>query len=207
MTGGGRLSRPFLLGLTGNIACGKSTVLARLGERGAATIDADEVYHDLIVPDAPLWHALRKRFGSGVIAADRSLDRRGLADIVFADATALADLDRLTHPSVVAELRRRVGAAPSPFVVVDAVKLYESGFAADCDAVWLITCRPDQQVDRLMARNGLQRPAAERRVAAQPSLAETLSRADAVIANDGSVDETRSQVDRALAKLEARRGV
>lgn len=197
------MPRPLLLGLTGNIACGKSTVLRMLGERGAATIDADEVYHDLIVPDAPLWHVLRERFGPLIVAPDRSIDRRALAEIVFGETPSLADLDRLTHPPVVTALRRRVAATTASLVVVDAVKLFESGFADDCDAVWLVTCRTDQQVERLLARNGLPRPVAEQRVAAQPPLAAKLARADVIIRNDGNIDETRNQVDQALALLKA----
>lgn len=195
------MPRPPLLGITGNIACGKSTVLRMLAERGAATIDADEVYHDLIVPDAPLWRLLRERFGSRIVASNRTIDRRALAEIAFGDASALADLDRLAHPPVVAELRRRVATNPASLVAVDAVKLFESGFAEDCDAVWLVTCRPDQQVDRLVARNGLPRASAEQRVEAQPPLSPKLAQADAVIRNDGTIEETRSQVDRALAKV------
>lgn len=195
------MSRRFLLGLTGNIACGKSTVLGMLAERGAATIDADRVYHDLIGADSPLWRALIQRFGTGIVASDRAIDRRALARIVFDDPIALADLDRITHPAVVAELHRRVGLTTAPLVVVDAVKLVESGFASECDAVWLVTCRPDQQVARMVARNGMTREEAEDRVAAQPPLAPKLPLVDLVIANDGSQLATHAQVDRALDTL------
>lgn len=202
----GRLavSRRFLLGLTGNIACGKSTVLGMLADRGAATIDADRVYHDLIGTDSPLWSALVQRFGTGIVASDRAIDRRALARIVFDDPIALADLDRITHPPVVAELRRRVSLKTAPLVVVDAVKLVESGFASECDAVWLVTCRPDQQIARLVARNGLSREEAEDRLAAQPPLAPKLPFVDLVIANDGSLLDTHEQVDRALEALSLR---
>lgn len=195
------MTRPFLLGLTGNIACGKSTVVRMLVEMGATAIDADAVYHDLVVPDAPLWHLLRQRFGPRIVAVDRTIDRHALGEIVFGDSVALADLDRLTHPPVLAELRRRVAASAAPLVVVDAVKLFESGYAPECDATWVVTCRADQQVERLMARNALARHAAERRVAAQPPLAAKLAHADAVINNDGSLLETRIQVERAMATL------
>jgi dephospho-CoA kinase len=193
----------FLLGLTGNIACGKSTVLEMLAARGAATIDADRVYHELIVADSPLWAALVQRFGPAIVRPDRSIDRRALAGIVFNDPVALADLDRITHPPVVAELRRRLDRSYGPLVVVDAVKLVESGFAAECDAVWVVTCRPEQQVARLRARNGMTEQEAAERVAAQPALNVKLDRADVVIANDGSLAATEEQVERALRTLVA----
>jgi len=198
------MSRSFLLGLTGNIASGKSTVLGMLAERGAATIDADRVYHDLIGAHSPLWSVLIQRFGTGIVASDRAIDRRALARIVFDDPSALADLDRITHPAVVAELRRRVGLMTAPLVVVDAVKLIESGFGSECDAVWLVTSRPDQQIARLVARNGMTREEAEDRVAAQPPLAPKLPFVDLVIANDGSLPATHEQVDRALDALTLR---
>ncbi len=195
MTGDGSRGRPLLLGLTGNIACGKSTVLRQLAILGAATIDADEVYHDLIVPDAPLWHALRDRFGDAVIAPDGRVDRRALGALVFADPVALADLDRLTHPTVWAEVRRRLAKVEAPVIAVDAVKLVESGFAAECDRVWVVICRGEQQVARLMARNGLSRLEAEQRVAAQPPMAAKLACADLVIDNSGTIEATEGQVE------------
>lgn len=192
---------PILLGLTGNIACGKSTVLGLLAQLGAVTIDADRVYHELIGADAPLRAALVRRFGPTIVREDRSIDRRALAAIVFGDPTALAELDRITHPPIVAELRRRVRQSSSPLVAVDAVKLVESGFADECDAVWVVTCHPEQQIARLRARNGFTEREAAERVAAQPPAGATLDRADVLIANDGDLAATRQQVERALRSL------
>jgi dephospho-CoA kinase len=193
--------RPFVLGVTGNIACGKSTVLRQLSDLGAATIDADAVYHDLIVPDTPLWHALRDRFGPGIVAPDGSIDRPALGTIVFADTDALADLDRLTHPAVNAEIRRRIALESVPVVAVDAVKLIESGFDADCDQVWLVICDPGQQVTRLIDRNALSREQAERRVAAQPPIAPKRDRADVVIDNSDDLEASARQVRAAWQAL------
>ena len=202
--GGHPTDRSFVIGITGNIACGKSTVLGMLAERGAATIDADAVYHELIVPDAPLWHVLRVRFGDGILGRDRRIDRRALGTIAFKDPTVLAELDRLTHPAVTAEIRRRLGESRAPVVAVDAVKLIESGLDADCDQVWLVTCDEAQQVRRLVARNKLSPEEAERRVKAQPPLAPKLARTDVVIDNRGTVEATRSQVDAAWRALQSR---
>lgn len=204
-TGRGRLG-PLVVGVTGNIASGKSTVLAMLGERGAQTIDADAVYHRLIAPGRPLWSALRDRFGPAIVRPDGTIDRRTLGKIVFSDPAALADLDALTHPSVIAAIDAKVAASDAAVVGIGAVKLVESGHADHCDRVWLVTCDPDEQVARLMRRNGLARDDAERRVAAQPPLAAKLLRADAVIDNGGDLASTRQQVDAAWNRLGDRSG-
>jgi dephospho-CoA kinase len=120
---------------------------------------------------------------------------------VFSDPAALADLDRLTHPAVIAEVDRRVDAIPHGVVVLDAVKLVESGHADRCDAVWVVTADPNVQVQRLMNRNRLDVHESRRRVAAQPSLDAKLRRADLVIDNSGSIEELQEQVDRAWRNL------
>jgi dephospho-CoA kinase len=193
----------FTLGLTGNIASGKSTVSGMLREMGATVIDSDLVYRELVGPGQPLLASLAKRFGPDIIAPDGSLDRPALGTIVFSDPAALADLDRLTHPAVIAEVDRRVAAVPTGVVVLDAVKLIESGHADRCDAVWVVTTSPDEQVTRLMRRNTLSAGEARRRVAAQPPLAEKLARADVVIDNSGTIEQTREQVERAWRNLPA----
>jgi dephospho-CoA kinase len=203
--GAGSGRRPFVIGVTGNIACGKSTVLRLLAERGAETIDADAVYHGLIRPGAALWRALRDRFGEGVVAPDGTIDRRALGAVVFSDRAALAELDALTHPAVVAEIRSTIARSDAEVLAIDAVKLIESGLGAVCDQIWIVTCRPEQQVARLMARNGLAREEAVRRVSAQPEIAAKLARADVVIDNGGSIEETRFQVEAAWAELPSAR--
>jgi dephospho-CoA kinase len=192
---------PLVVGVTGNIASGKSTVLAMLGERGAQTIDADAVYHRLIAPGLPLWSALRDRFGPGIIGPEGTIDRGALGKIVFGDPAALADLDALTHPAVIAAIDAEVAASDAAVVAIGAVKLIESGHADHCDRVWLVTCDPEEQVARLMRRNGLSREDAQQRVAAQPPLAPKLLRADAVIDNSGDLASTREQVDAAWSRL------
>ena len=195
------LSRPLVIGLTGNIATGKSTVLAMLADLGATTIDADAVYHGLIGPGGPLTAAIAARFGAAVLAADGGIDRRTLGAMVFTDPDALADLDALTHPPVIADVIARLANVTTAVAVVDAVKLIESGLAAVCDRVWLVTCHEDQQITRLMSRNGFNREDAMRRIAAQPPLAPKLARADLIINNSGTVANTREQVERAWASL------
>lgn len=192
---------PYVIGVTGNIACGKSAVLAILRDLGAATIDADTVYADLVRPDSMLLGALADRFGAGIIAADGSLDRRALAAIAFADPAALAALDRITHPAVVSEVARRISRQTAEVVAIDAVKLVESGMVGLCDALWVVTCDPEVQIARLMARNGLDRAEAARRIAAQPPLADKIAIADAVVDNSGDLPALRTAVESAWSSL------
>lgn len=186
--------RQFVIGVTGNIASGKSLVMSYLAELGAKTIDADQVYHRLIEPNEPLWLAVRDRFGPAIIREDGAIDRAALGKIVFSDRQALADLDALTHPAIVAEIRSQIADSTAKVLAVDAVKLIESGLDRDCDAVWLVICDPEAAIDRLMERNGLSYGDAAARVNAQPDTAPKLARADVVIDNSGSREETRRHI-------------
>lgn len=190
-----------MLGVTGNIASGKSTVTGILAELGAEVIDSDLVYRDLVAPGQPLLLRLSERFGDGIIGPGGGLDRASLGRIVFSDPAALAELDRITHPPVIAEVNRRVKENSSGVVVLDAVKLIESGHAERCDTVWVVIAAPDVQVTRLMNRNKLTEEEARRRVAAQPPLAPKLDRADLVIDNNGTIKATREQVMRGWSAL------
>ena len=191
------MPRPFVIGVTGNIACGKSAVSRLLSEFGATIIDADRLYHELIQPGMPLQDALRDRFGENIVAADGQIDRKALGVIVFSDPAALADLDRLTHPAVVAETIARIGSATTPVVVVDAVKLYESGISDRCDEVWLVLCKPEIQLARLMSRNGIDRADAERRLAAQPLLEAKVIQSSRIIDNSADPKALRTIVAQA----------
>lgn len=190
----------FVIGVTGNIACGKSLILTLLADLGAATIDADSVYHDLIRPGLPLWTQLKRRFGENVVGSDGQIDRRALGAIVFTDAAALADLDALTHPAVIAEIKRRLAASSAAVTAVDAVKLYESGMDEICDQVWLVTCSPEAQLKRLMERNSLSRDDAQRRMDAQPPIESKRLRASLVIDNSGTREDTARQVRQAWSR-------
>lgn len=199
--------RPYLIGVTGNIACGKSTVLTRLAEHGAETIDADRVVHALMEPGEAVWAAVRETFGPGVIAADGRIDRRALGAIVFAERAELARLEGLTHPAVRARIVAQVAEAARrgvAVVVIDAIKLYEGGLADQCDETWVVICDPAQQLARLIARNGFSEAEAQQRIAAQPPQADKIARATVVIDNSGTVDETHAQVDGAWGRVVGR---
>lgn len=191
----------FILGITGNIASGKSTVVKMLVEKGAHHIDSDVVYHELIAPGEPLLARLVDHFGPAILQDDGALDRKALGAIVFSDAEKLRQLDALTHPAVVAEADRRAFEIEDGVVILDAVKLIESGHYKVCDAVWLITAPEEQQVKRLMARNNLDEAEARKRVAAQPPLGPKREVANLEIVNDGSLDDLRSQVEAAWVTL------
>jgi len=189
------VTTPWLIGVTGNIACGKSAVMQRLAELGATTIDGDLVYRDLTGPDSALVQDLAREFGAQIVAPDGSLNRPALGKIVFSDPNALSRLDHLTHPVILDEVFRRIAAASTEVVATDGIKLIESGLGDRCDAVWVVTCDTDRQRERLKARNGFSAEEADRRIAAQPPIAQKIARADVVIENNGTLDELRDHVD------------
>lgn len=204
MVGARDIQRPYLIGVTGNIACGKSAVLRRLAKLGAETIDADRVVHALLEPGQAAWTAVRDDFGPGVMTDDGRIDRRALAAIVFSDPAELLRLEALTHPAVRVQILAQVADAARRgvrVVVIDAIKLFEGGLADHCDEVWVVACDPAQQLARLMARNGFDEAEARRRIAAQPPQAEKVARADVVIDNSGTPDATNALVDAAWQAL------
>src|SRR4051794_14746832 len=131
---------PLRIGLTGNIACGKSSVGRLLIARGAEYVDADRLVHLLMEPGRAEHARIVERFGPEVRTADGQIDRARLGSIVFADPAALRDLEAILHPGVRAEIRRRLTTSSAPIIVIDAIKLLESGIAAELDAVWVVTC-------------------------------------------------------------------
>lgn len=199
--------RPVLIGLTGPIGCGKSTVGKLLADIGGVVIDADALSREVTDTDAAAQHEIRRRFGDNVFSAG-ALDRTALAGIVFADWTALRDLEQIIHPRVRRLVDERLEAAAgegAPFAAVEAIKLVEGGLADRCDEVWLIQCAVETQRSRLTLR-GMPDDDAERRLAAQgEGLTERLAAdlADRVpvrrIATDGKLDATREAVEEALA--------
>jgi dephospho-CoA kinase len=194
-------NRPLVIGLTGPIAAGKSQVAAFLAELGAEVVDADAVYRELIAPPSPLLDRVAQRFGPGILDANGALDRAALGKIVFSNPGELADLEAITHPAVIEEVRHRISHSAADVVVNEAIRLVESGMAKEVDVLWLVDADPEVRLRRLMARNSLDEKTARARLAvSQPALPEGLS-FDEVIDNSGSLDETRAAVKRAWERL------
>jgi dephospho-CoA kinase len=198
-----RSGAPLVIGLTGPIGCGKSTVAAILAELGGTVIDADGLSREVTAPGQPLLAVVRQRFGGAVFAPDGSLDRAALAAVVFADPTALLDLEAIVHPAVrqrVLEQLKLAEAAGDPFVAIEAIKLVEGGLAERCNEVWLVECSAAEQRARLLER-GMAAGDVEQRMAAQGSdLADRLRpRATRIVSTSGSMSDVRGRIEDALA--------
>jgi dephospho-CoA kinase len=192
-----------IIGLTGNIACGKSSVGRMLLDLGAEHyIDADSIVHQLYQKGLPVAQQVATTFGMGVLAPDGSIDRKALGAIVFHNANALAELERIVHPAVrEALLDELKQVSISGIAIIDAVKLLEGGSGALCQSKWLVVCSEEQQIARLMARNQLGREEANLRVQIQQDITSKLALIDEVIDNSGSLAETQSQVAAAFDRF------
>ena len=203
---GAEPSRPgYLIGLTGNIATGKSTVGAMLTELGATVIDADHVTHQVLRDDRSVVTQIAARFGADIVNSEGSVNRQRLADIVFNDPAALEQLEAIVHPAVAARVNQRVSAAETPVVVIEAIKLIEAGWHRSCQALWVTTCRPEQQIERLIKGRSLSYQEAKMRVTAQPPQAAKIRLADVVIDTSGEKTETLNRVRAAWQSIHVRR--
>ncbi|HEX2987294.1 MAG TPA: dephospho-CoA kinase [Chloroflexota bacterium] len=191
----------YLIGLTGNIGCGKSAVAAMLADLGAEVVDADLLVHQLMSPGSESWQAIVDRFGRGILRPDDGIDRRALGEIVFRDPAALAYLEAILHPATRRLVEERIAASKSAVVVVEAIKLIESGWYRSLDALWVVACSREQQIERIMRTRGFKRAEAELRVDAQPPAEEKLRYADVIIDNSGSLETTRRQVADAWQRI------
>lgn len=186
-----------LIGLTGGIATGKSTVAAELGGHGATVIDADVLAREVVEPGQPALEEIAARFGREVITDDGRVDRARLGSIVFADPEARRDLERITHPRVRDLMQQRIAAAlaaDADLIVAEVPLLFETKSEALYEGVMLAYAPPGVQLERLMARDGIDEASARLRLSAQIPIDDKRTRATWVIDNSGSVDETREQV-------------
>lgn len=195
------MKRPYRIGLTGNIACGKSTVVQELQRLGAAVLDADAVAHEVMRAGTAVHAAVVAAFGPGIQTPDGEIDRRALGAIVFADPEALARLEAIVHPAVVAYAEEWLAGVTAEVAVIDAIKLIEAGIADRCDAVWVVTCPPEEQARRLQRYRGLSWEEAWLRIRAQPPQEEKVARAGVVIDNGGPISRMRAQVRAAYRRL------
>lgn len=210
MTGSGRghgrgpAQRSPRIGVTGPIGCGKSTVAGWLAELGAVVVDADEDARAVTAPGEPAHDAVLARFGESVRGPDGTLDRAALAQAVFASPDALRDLEAIVHPAVRPRILAAIEAgdvAGASAVVVEAIKLVESGLAELCDEVWLVTCGPAAQRERLHDR-GMEADDVERRLSAQAGLIARLRpAATRIIDTSGRAADVRARVEGVFKKV------
>jgi dephospho-CoA kinase len=195
----------LLIGLTGGIGSGKSTVSARLATHGAVVIDADAIVHELQQPGEPVLAAMVERFGPEILDQDGALRRQAVADIVFHDADALHDLGMIVHPAVHAEIERRLAAEAEGdrVVILDVPLLVESG-RSDMAGMIVVDVDPEIAIARLVEHRGFSEADARARVARQASRAERVAKADIVIDNAGSVADLERQADEAWAWIQRR---
>ena len=188
----------MIIGLTGGIACGKSTVAKMLVARGARVIDADAVAREVVAPGTEGLQAITDRFGAEVLDDDGALDRAALGRRVFGDASARAALEGILHPLIAVESARQIQQAVAegaPLVVYDAALLIESGRADMFRPLVVVSVRPQTQIDRIMRRDGLDEAGAQARLDAQMPVAGKAALADHVIDNEGDLDATEAQVE------------
>lgn len=188
------MARRYRVGLTGGIACGKSTVANLFAALGATIVDTDLLAREVVAPGTPQLEEIARHFGSDVLLPDGALDRPKLRQRVFADSAERLWLERLTHPAIQALTDARSDLATGPYVIVVIPLLVETRASARFDRVLVIDCDPELQIARLTARDGMTRAAAQRMLEAQVSRATRLSAADDVIRNDGDIASLRDQV-------------
>ncbi len=192
------------LGITGGIASGKSVVAGMLRELGFRVIDADALGHEAIEPGTRAYNEIVREFGAGVVGADGRIDRGKLGAIVFADGEKLKKLNAIVHPQVENEMVRLFGewekSGVKDAAFVEAALLVEAGYQKNLDGLVVAWCRPEQQMERLLAR-GLSEAEARRRIAAQMPAEEKLPYAAEKIDCSGSLEETRRQVEELATKL------
>ena len=195
-----------IIGITGGIASGKSTVTEFLRQQGYQVIDADQVVHELQEPGGRLYQALLSAFGSAILQEDGRLDRPKLGAMIFGNPEFLAQSSQIQNQIIREELagRRDLLAETEDIFFMDLPLLFELQYEDWFDQIWLVDVTEKTQLSRLMTRNALSQEEAEKRIAAQLSLQEKRNRADVLIDNNGPLEETRQQIRDALQKLERR---
>lgn len=195
----------IVVGLTGGVATGKTTIAKMFKQCGAAVIDADQLAHDVVKPGKPAWRAIVKLFGKTVINQDRSLDRQALGSIIFHNPNKRRQLERIIHPRVAREqqrlVRRIAKGKPHAVIIYEVPLLFEAGVDKRVDATIVVTADRDTQIARLKKRNGFSRAEAIRRIRSQMSLAKKIQRADHVLNGTFPRPSLRKQVGQLFTNL------
>lgn len=190
----------IVLGITGGIGTGKSTVLKIFADLGAETLSADEIAREVLAKDTPAYYDTVERFGRSILTADGEIDRRVLGEIVFNDVSARKELEDITHPRIIAQTQERINQFRSNPPASDAVLAVEIPLLIECglenivDEVLVVAAEQETQLNRLISRSGLTAEEALRRINAQMPIDEKIKRADRVIWNDGSLECLESSV-------------
>lgn len=187
-----------IIGLTGGIATGKSTASGYLARRGIPVLDADLYARQAVAMGSPILETIAHRYGRDILGTDGSLDRRQLGEIIFNDPGEKRWLEQQIHPFVRQRFRQEMASLQAPVVVQAIPLLFEANLTDQVNEIWVVTCSPDQQRQRLMQRNHLSAAQAEARIASQMPLEEKATRADRVLDNSGSRDHLYEQIDAAL---------
>ncbi len=189
------LSGKLIIGLTGNIATGKSAVLRLAEEMGALAIDADKIVHYLMDNNANMQAALAVAFGPDVRRPDGRINRKKLGQIVFQDPVALQDLEQMVHPAVRATIARQIQQTDKKIIMIEAIKLLEGDLADICHQIWVTRCKKQQQLERLLVCRGMDHETARRRIESQSPQEEKVARADVVIETGGLLRDTEVQFE------------
>ena len=197
----------IVIGLTGGIGTGKSEVARILEEIGAYIIDADRLGHSAYLPHSEIWEEVVKEFGNGVLLPDKEIDRKKLGSIVFNDPVQLAKLNEIMHPRMGQMVANIIEGLDAEVVVVEAALLLEAGWDALVDEVWCTGASEDVVIDRLKARNGLNKEEAQKRINAQMSVDERKSRSQVMIENNGDLAQLTTVIEqiwenRVITKVE-----
>ena len=194
----------FVLGVTGNIGCGKSTVARLFKTKDCLLIDADKLAHESIVYGSEVYKKIKNYFGKGILKKNKCIDRVKLAQVVFANKLTLAKLNSIVHPVVIAEIKRRIKDSEKRVIILDAALIVEAGLGRMIDKLVVVRAKREQQILRSQKSLGLSRGQVTRRIKSQISQNTKSGFADFIIDNSGTINETRKQVSeirRALARL------
>lgn len=191
----------IIIGVTGNIACGKSIVVDMMRDLGAEVLDLDKVAHEVMRRGADAYQRVIEEFGTGILADSGEIDRQKLGAIVFSNPEALARLERIVHPAVTRRTKELIAKSQAKVLVLEAIKLIEAGFHKKCNSLWVVTCPKAQQLARLQKDRHLTHDQALMRIEAQGRQEWKIRHADVVIDNSKTVEHTREQVLAAWNKL------
>ena len=200
-------NKPYIIGLTGGIACGKSTVAEYLEKQGVFVIDADAISHEVTAPGGEALAPIAEAFGQGVFLPDGQLNRRALGELVFSDAGLRRTLEGIIHPLVqrrIVQAIREAGQKGEKAAVLNVPLLFETGMDALCDECWVVSLDRETQIKRLMARDALSASEAEKRIESQMPQDDKLRRANVVIKTGRPIELTHAELNGLLRELKRR---